>query len=244
MKLHLDIPLGEETYRIAVKRAANARRFTLRVRAASNDVLLTIPQRSAIADAESFAVSNAAWIGARLRRLPQPAPFRDRAIIPVLGVPHQIQHVKSSRGTVWIESQQLEDDLQENSFLLCVAGDETHLPRRVHDFLKNLAAKEIQSHVAKHAVSAGRTPARVTLRDTSSRWGSCSASGCLNFSWRLVFAPEFVVDYLTAHEVAHLVHLNHSPKFWKLTRMLCPQTDRAEAWLNAHGPSLYRYGKE
>ena len=80
------------------------------------------------------------------------------------------------------------------------------------------------------------------MRDTVSRWGSCSATGALNFSWRLILAPPFVLDYLAAHEVAHLSHLNHSPKFWALARKLSPDTDRAEAWLKAHGASLHRFG--
>jgi predicted metal-dependent hydrolase len=82
----------------------------------------------------------------------------------------------------------------------------------------------------------------VGLRDTTSRWGSCSSQGSLNFSWRLILAPAYVLDYLAAHEVAHLVHMNHSARFWKLTRKLCAETDRAEAWLKAHGKDLHRYG--
>jgi len=242
MTSHLDVSHGDEIFRIAVKRAATARRFTLRVRAASNDVLLTIPKRSALAEAEKFAASNAAWIGARLRRLPAPLPFEDGVSLPVLGIAHRIVHREGSRGTVWIEQQ---DAAGESScaFLLCVAGDAAHISRRVHDFLKKLAKTEIERRVARHAAAVGKTPARITLRDTSSRWGSCSAAGCLNFSWRLVLAPEFVLDYLTAHEVAHLMHLDHSPRFWRLVRQLSADTDRAEAWLSAHGASLYRYGK-
>ena len=84
----------------------------------------------------------------------------------------------------------------------------------------------------------------VTLRDTTSRWGSCTAQGALNFSWRLIMAPPFVLDYLAAHEVAHLVHHDHSARFWTLTRRLAPETDRAEAWLRAQGASLHRYGAD
>jgi predicted metal-dependent hydrolase len=82
----------------------------------------------------------------------------------------------------------------------------------------------------------------ITIRDQRSRWGSCSASGGLNFSWRLIMAPPHVLDYLAAHEVAHLVHMNHSDEFWALTRSLSGDTDKAEAWLKAHGASLHRYG--
>lgn len=225
-----------------MKRAPGARRFTLRVRAASQDVLLTIPKRSALADAEQFAARNAAWIGARLRRLPPLVPFQNGARIPILGVEHLIAHRPQARGVIWLEANDPEL-AQPGEPLLCVAGHEMHVARRVHDYLKRLAKKEIETRVHKHATALGKFPATITLRDTSSRWGSCSATGRLNFSWRLILAPEHVLDYLTAHEVAHLAHLDHSPKFWAVTRRLSPETDRAEAWLSAHGAGLYRYGK-
>ena len=80
------------------------------------------------------------------------------------------------------------------------------------------------------------------MRDTKSRWGSCSASGCLNFSWRLILAPPFVLDYLAAHEVAHLKEMNHSRRYWATLRKLCPHTDEAERWLKRHGTELHKYG--
>ncbi|MBL4691914.1 MAG: M48 family metallopeptidase, partial [Magnetovibrio sp.] len=83
---------------------------------------------------------------------------------------------------------------------------------------------------------------RITVRDTRSRWGSCTVSGQLNFSWRLVLAPDFVLDYVVAHEVAHLMHKNHGKAFWDLTKRLTERTDEAKAWLNAHGRNLHRYG--
>jgi hypothetical protein len=118
------------------------------------------------------------------------------------------------------------------------------MPRRVADFLKREAHRDIEAAVARHARSIGVKPKRIAVRDTVSRWGSCSATGGLSFSWRLILAPPFVLDYLAAHEVAHLVHLNHSPKFWSLLRRACPETNRAEAWLKAHGANLHRYGAE
>ena len=96
--------------------------------------------------------------------------------------------------------------------------------------------------MARHAAKLNVKARRIALRDTSSRWGSCSTTGALNFSWRLIFAPPFVLDYLAAHEVAHIVHMNHSPMFWKLTQRLFAETERAEAWLRAHGAALHRFG--
>jgi len=89
----------------------------------------------------------------------------------------------------------------------------------------------------------GVTIKRISIRDQTSRWGSCSATGVLSYSWRLVLAPPFVLDYLAAHEVAHRVELNHSPRFWRTLQRICPEMERAKTWLNAHGAGLHRYGQ-
>jgi len=237
---YLDINHSGETYRVLLKRAPAARRFTLRIRAASRDVTLTMPRRGAIADARDFAERHAAWIGARLRRLPSPVPFLHGETIPFRGEAHRIVHRPDARGTVWVEN---EFALFGNRNLLCVAGGAEHVTRRVADYLRQCAKRDLEAAVRKHANAIGKQPLRVTLRDTSSRWGSCTSSGHLNFSWRLILAPAYVLDYLAAHEVCHLVHLDHSPRFWKLVKSICSETDRAEAWLSAHGSSLHRYGK-
>lgn len=237
----IEVTHSGDVHRVQVRRAPAARRFTLRVRAASRDVVLTMPVRSKIDEARKFAEQHAAWIGARIRRLPQPVPFADGAVIPLRGNNHTIVHMPGSRGTVWTELQTTEPNIIEGRIL--VAGNVLHLERRVTDYLKKLAKQDLTEAVVRHSASLGVTPLKVSLRDTSSRWGSCSASGNLNFSWRLILAPEFVLDYLAAHEVAHLKHLNHSARFWALARTLCPETDRAEAWLSAHGMNLHRYGK-
>ncbi len=237
----IDVAHSGDVHRVQVKRATAARRFTLRVRAASRDVVLTVPVRSKLDEARKFAEQHAAWIGARIKRLPQPVPFEDGAVIPLRGIDHKIVHMPGARGTVWTGSEVSVTCPEENQIF--VAGDSAHLERRITDYLKKLAKQELTTAVARHSASLGVMPLRVSLRDTSSRWGSCSASGNLNFSWRLILAPEFVLDYLAAHEVAHLKFLNHSARFWALTKKLCPDTDRAEAWLSAHGMHLHRYGK-
>ena len=100
---------------------------------------------------------------------------------------------------------------------------------------------DLEAAVQRHAATIDVKPRRLSIRDTTSRWGSCSAAGAMSFSWRLILAPPLVLDYLAAHEVAHLVHLDHSAKFWALTRRLAPETDQAEAWLRAHGAQLHRF---
>ena len=225
---------GGEIYRVALKRVTTSRRYTLRVRAASRDVLLTMPARGSLKQAREFAERHAAWIGVRLARLPRPVAFAPGEIAPLRGVDHRIVHRPEARGVVWVEAS-------AEGPLLSVAGDAPHVGRRVADFLKREARRDLEAAVARHAGALDVKPRRLALRDTASRWGSCSSTGALNFSWRLILAPSYVLDYLAAHEVAHLKHMNHSPMFWALTRRLYPDTDRAEAWLKAHGSSLHRF---
>jgi len=232
----LQVSHAGDSYKIALKRVAGATRFTIRVRSATRDVVLTMPLRGSLSAARDFAERHAAWIGARMRRLPQPVPFEPDECIPFEGVPHRILHQPLARGTVWLGMT------PESKPAICVAGDARHVQRRVSDFLKREARKRLEESVRRHCAKINVKARDVTLRDTTSRWGSCSATGGLNFSWRLIMAPPHVLDYLAAHEVAHLVHMNHSDEFWALTHKLSKDTQSAEAWLKAHGASLHRYG--
>lgn len=238
----IDLKSIDETIRVNLRRVTGAKRFTLRVRMATRDVVLTIPYRASISSAREFAERHVAWIGARVRRLPRPVLFEPGIIIPVGGESHTIEHRPSAQGGVWIE--QAPGDGLTPEWRLCVSGHAEHVPRRVADFLRREAQRRLRDAVQAHAGRIDVTIRRISVRDTTSRWGSCSVSGALSFSWRLILAPHFVLDYLAAHEVAHRVHLDHSPKFWALTRSLAPATDRAEAWLKAHGAELHRYGAD
>jgi predicted metal-dependent hydrolase len=123
-----------------------------------------------------------------------------------------------------------------------VAGGFEHLDRRVHDFLKREARRDLQKAAERYADVLDVKVKRLSIRDQSSRWGSCTSSGSLSFSWRLILAPPFVLDYLAAHEVAHLVEMNHSPRFWKIVGRICNHVERAKRWLDAEGNDLHRYG--
>jgi predicted metal-dependent hydrolase len=125
---------------------------------------------------------------------------------------------------------------------MCVAGAAPHLARRIRDYLKYEAQCDLEAASRYYAEKIGVAIKRITVRDQSSRWGSCSNSGVLSYSWRLILAPPYVLDYLAAHEVAHLKELNHSPRFWRLVRSLTPDAERAKVWLDAHGADLHRYG--
>ncbi len=224
-------------YRVRVRRMTQARRYTLRVMSASRDVVLTIPARAPLRDARAFVNRHGGWIAARVARLPDAVPFEDGALIPLRGVLHRIEARPASRGVVWIEQ-----GLPGGRPTLVVAGDVAHLPRRVTDFLKRQARADLVGATKRHAAVLGVAVKAVTLRDQKSRWGSCSSRGAIAYSWRLIFAPSYVLDYLAAHEVSHIVELNHSLRFWRTVRRLYPDYERAEAWLKHHGAELHRYG--
>jgi len=224
-----------ETYLVRVRRHRQARRYTLRIHAPSREVVLTMPPRGSVRQAREFAEKHGAWIAARLRRLPDAAPFAHDGLLPLRGIKHRIDHRPGARGTVWVE-------VQATECLLCVAGDRRHLPRRVRDYLKREAKRDLEAASRLAAQVLGVTIKRVSVRDQSSRWGSCSSTGVLSYSWRLILAPPFVLDYLAAHEVAHLIEMNHSRRFWRLVERVCPEMGRAKAWLDAHGTDLHRYG--
>jgi predicted metal-dependent hydrolase len=238
---YLDVSHAGETYRINLRRTAAARRFTLRIRAATQDVVLTMPARGSLSEAKCFAGRHAAWIGAKLRRLPGKIPFEPGTFVPLRGTLHQITHCPATRGRVWIEDGAASLGSKP---LLCVSAGAPFVPRRVRDFLVKEAGRDIEAAVASHAKKLGVAPRKITLRDTTSRWGSCSSAGALSFSWRLIMAPRFVLDYLAAHEAAHLLHMNHSAAFWAAVGHLTADTERAEAWLKAHGSGLLRFGAD
>ncbi|MGQ0444669.1 MAG: M48 family metallopeptidase [Beijerinckiaceae bacterium] len=237
--VYLEVSHAGETFRINLRRMAAARRYTLRVRAATKEVVLTMPARGSLSEAKSFAGRHAAWIGVKLRRLPANVPFEPGALVPLRGTLHRITHCPAKRGRVWIE-----DGAPGSMPLLCVSAEAPFAPRRVRDFLVKEARRDIAAAVASHNKKLGVGPRKITLRDTTSRWGSCSASGALSFSWRLIMAPRFVLDYLAAHEAAHLLHLNHSAAFWATVSRLTADTARAEAWLKGHGSGLLRFGAD
>ncbi len=234
----IDVSHGGETYRIRVKRSASAKRFTLRIRTAARDIVLTMPARASFKQGKSFAERHGAWIGAKLRHLPEKIGFEPGDSVPLRGVPHRIALAARLRepGAVIAAAPAGADAM------LWVRGEAAFTPRRVQDFLIREARRDLTVAVSRHAAGLGVKVRRITLRDTTSRWGSCSASGGLNFSWRLILAPPFVLDYLAAHEVAHLVHMNHSDAFWRVVGRLSPDVDAAEAWLKEHGPGLLRFG--
>jgi len=225
------LAVGNRVVPLMFEKNDRARRIIIRLDHGGS-IVVVLPARATKEDGRRFALSNRGWIQERLANLPEPLPFLHGVSIPYLGVEHRIRHRPGKRGVVW----------RENGEIL-VAGRPEHLPRRVEDWLKQEARREIERRAQQKAEEIGKTIRRIGIRDPRSRWGSCSPDGAINFSWRLILAPRFVLDYVVAHEVAHLRELNHGSRFWKLTEALTRDMDKARAWLTAHGPELHRYGR-
>lgn len=217
---------------LTVRVSPRARRVGLRIDAARRCVELVLPVGVPPEFGLRFLYARRGWIVARLDALPRRVPFAEGAVIPVLGVPHRIRRSRDPTGApVTIADGEIR-----------VRGDPAHLPRRVRDHLAALARDELSRRARALAARIERKIARVSVRDTKSRWGSCSGNGNLSFSWRLIFAPEEVVDYVVAHEVAHLAEMNHGPRFWRLVDALAPGNARPRAWLDRHRARLLSYG--
>jgi len=208
-----------------------ARRLTLRIDAGGKGLRVTVPPGMPAREIDRFLERHRGWLEERLAKVPDRPKVRPGVKVPLRGVAHTIIHEPGLRGTVEVGSD-------ERGPTLVVYGDRRHLPRRVADFLKREAKRDIEALVGKHTATVGRRAKSIRFKDTSSRWGSCTSDGSLSFSWRIMMAPAPVIDYLVAHEVAHLKEMNHGPRFWKLCRELCPRTDEAKSWLKRNGNAL------
>jgi predicted metal-dependent hydrolase len=213
---------------IVWRRHTRARRITLRIDPGQGNVVITLPARAARAAGLALLNTHAGWVASRLAALPCVPPLVAGGTVPINGVPHLIRHMPGRRGT-WLEAN-----------VLHVSGNPAFLPRKVSDFLRAEAQLRLVGQAMAKSAGAGLAAGRVCVRDTRSRWGSCSPAGALMFCWRLIMAPPFVQDYVVAHEVAHLRHLDHSPDFWALADALSPHRREAVTWLLKVGPRLLR----
>ncbi|WP_448190195.1 M48 family metallopeptidase [Azospirillum sp. sgz301742] len=216
---------------LELRESARTRRLTLRVDAGRGLIQVVVPTGISEAEVHHFIRRHDGWLRARLEALPPRLPFADGSMVPVLGVDHVIRHVPELRGGT-----------RREDGLLLVGGRPEHLERRVHDHLVAEARRELAERARAKAALLGKRVTAVTVRDTRSRWGSCAADGRLSFSWRLILTPEAVLDYVVAHEVAHLKEMNHSKSFWAVCAGLTAEVKAPRAWLKANGARLLRYG--
>jgi predicted metal-dependent hydrolase len=228
-----EIRIADRTVSVAVRTHARARSYRLSIPHDGTPVL-TLPPGGRWSDAEAFLQRQTGWLAERLDGTTGPVSFADGVLVPLRGIPHRIIATGKLRGRVEISEQ-------DGEKVLFVPGEPAHRARRLVDWLKEEAARELKLRSAHHAARLGVSVRSITMRDQASRWGSCSSSGSLNYNWRLILAPPFVLDYVAAHEVAHLVEMNHSPAFWATVKRTLPEMDRGRAWLKSHGRELMAF---
>lgn len=213
---------------VLLRRSARAKRYSLRVSRLDGRVTLTMPLRASQQDGLDFAQRKIDWIMRQLSDHDGPIPVTFETRIPLEGRLSRVVPVPGRRGA-------LMGDLIE-------VPEASAAPGAYVEGLLKAAARERLSRTSEHyAARLGRPFSKITIRDTRSRWGSCSSAGGLMYSWRLIMAPPHVLDYVVAHEVAHLREMNHSRAFWSVVEGLFPDFQHSRAWLRDDGASLHRY---
>jgi len=222
---------------LEVRRHPSARRLTLRVSRTRRAVIVTLPLQCDLDEAGTFLSRHIDWVRARLDSLPNRIPFEDGAAMPLRGEPHAISFTGNKRTRI------ISIDAQTPKRpTILVPGSTDLAANRLTRWLLEQAKSDLEDSVKKHAEFLSLKAKRIAIRDQTSRWGSCSTTGALSFSWRLILAPPHVLDYVAAHEVAHLKEMNHGPKFWALVKKIRPDFETAKQWLQVRGPDLHRYG--
>jgi predicted metal-dependent hydrolase len=220
---------GDPPIELTLRPSARARRLSLRVSALDGRVTLTLPRGTRRREALAFAEDKADWIRGHLGARPEVLRPMPGTELPFLGASHRIvagpgRAVRPGDGVIHVPETRPETT-----------------PARLAAFLKLRARDALAEASARHAGALGRPHGQITLRDTRSRWGSCSSKGNLMFSWRLIMAPPEVLDYVAAHEVAHLAEMNHSAAFWRVVETLTPDHGAPRRWLRLNGAELHRY---
>ena len=220
--------------RLELRVSKRARRIALKLDPETRAVHLVVPPRANLDYAVDFAAEHRTWIREKLSKLPAPVPFTDGAIIPFFGRDHYLEIIQ-------------DDSLRSTQITVKnrIMTVETPLDRadaRIERYLRKWATEELAALAAEKAAMIRRRVGTVRVRDTKSRWGSCAEDGNLSFCWRIIFAPHEVIDYIVAHEIAHLVHFDHSAAFWRLCDRLSVDMEYGRDWLKENGHSLMAYG--
>ena len=224
---------------VRLKVDRRARRVSLRLDTTKGEIIATAPSPRKLKEAAAFAAQRAAWIGEAVRRLPAAEPLAPGAVVQVLGRPCRLEPALGPRRQGLFE---------EDGLVLRAWGEGEAFRRAALRVLKAEALKALAERSAVHAATLGKPAPKVAVMDARSRWGSCTPdrpgrAASLRYSWRLILAPYEVMDYVAAHECGHLVHPDHSPRFWALVASLGPEVKRSRSWLRAHGPRLHAVGR-
>ncbi|MEJ8475000.1 M48 family metallopeptidase [Roseibium algae] len=231
---HIEIDGDGAPLRIRLRADPRAKRYLLRLPADYSGPVLTIPGGGDLARAERFARQHVDWLLERLDKRPDHVALRPGDVIPLRGEDHLIVATGKLRGLVDVRG----GDQPE----ILVPGAEGHIPRKLTAWLKNQAKVDLTRASHFYAARLEEEIAAISIRDTKSRWGSCALNRRLSFSWRLILAPPDILNYVAAHEVAHLREMNHSRRFWRVCEELAPNTNEARKWLKENGARLHGYG--
>ncbi len=215
---------GDPPVEVVLRRSSRAKRFSLRVSRSDGRVSMSLPLWAPEEEALAFLHDRADWVRGHLQKAPAARIARIGEAVPICGVPRPVV-AGPGRAARFSEGQ-------------IMVPEGPRAGPKVKALLTALARERLMSAVAHHSEKIRRTPGKLTLRDPRSRWGSCSAKGDLMFSFRLIMTPPEILDYVAAHEVAHLVEMNHGPAFWSLCHRLCPDTDTHRRWLKLNGAEL------
>lgn len=220
---------------LRLKRSPRARRIALRLDNKNRVMNLIVPEWTSLSKAEIFAHKHATWVTERMAELPQSVAFTDGAVIPLWGreITININYSDALKKT----------DISLKNNDLNVSTNKKDPTLRIIRFLKKEAQDTMQNLVHEKAAEIGKDVTSVSLRDTKSRWGSCSSNGSISLSWRLIFAPWDAMDYVVAHEVAHLIHMNHGKDFWALCATLSANYSTGKKWMRTNGHELMRFGQ-
>jgi predicted metal-dependent hydrolase len=223
------VEIADRPVTVKVKPHATARRMVLRLARDGESFTLTVPKRQSQTGIKPFIEASRLWMQNTLAHRGRDVDAPSNSIT-LRGEPFTILRTGKTRGLVHCDS---------DTKTLEVPGGDTHWQRRLIDWLKQQAEEDLRRASRTYADKMESRFTRVTVRDQTSRWGSCTSDGALSYSWRLILAPPFVLDYVAAHEVAHLREMNHGPRFWRLVLTHCPHTRSAKQWLKTHGHTLH-----
>ncbi len=229
-----EINIDERLIPLVARVNRRAKRLILKVDPIAGEILVTAPTKRAVPEAIAFARERAEWIAGQLDEKLRARAFTEGMRIPFRGEVHTIIRDGGPRAPVRVDKEFLP--------VIRVGGDAKHLNRRLVDWMKRQARTALTERVDHHCIRLEKKRGALRVRDTRTRWGSCSSDGTLSFSWRLIMAPDEILDYVAAHECVHLEHMNHSPAFWRRVASLGIDARSAENWFNSHGATLFSYG--
>ena len=228
------LPLDGLTARLSVN--PRARRLSIRIDARAGEAVLIAPSAHKLADVGAFARSKASWMRERLAERPCGTPLEPGAVIDLFGKPTRLIAVGGAGAA------RLTEDV--DGPVIASGGEGEAYARRVENLFKRVARDTLQTRTDVHLRTLGQRPVKMSIADPKSRWGSCSPHNrSIRYSWRVVMAPPAVIDYLAAHEVAHLVHADHSPAYWSVVERLIGDHRPHRKWLRDNGPALHAVGR-